>query len=387
MYALDGIRVVDLSTMIAGPFCTMLLADMGADVIKVEPPDGDPWRQMGLAFLGANRGKRSIAVDVRKDEGGEIFRKLISTSDILVENFRPGIWQKLGLDYQSLCRIKPDLIYISIPAFGSTGPYVMLPGYDGLPQVLSGQSVSQGGIGNPPVFLKRPSNDYAAAMLSAYGAMLALYVRAKQGKGQYVETSIIDAAVAMQASDFIDYPGMQRQFHGDADLKGVKATCRLYKAQDGRWFFVLCTNEAQCRALAQVLGRDDLLNDPRFHTPQKREENDAALVDILANAFSAKPAQQWLALLEEAAVPCAPSLTVDEILKDPHYLANELVVDHDHPVLGRVRQTGIGPKLSQTPGRIWRPAPVVGQHTNEILIELGYSEEQIADLRAKRIIA
>jgi len=304
----------------------------------------------------------------------------------VVENARFGVWHKLGLDYESLREVKPDIIYVSILGHGSTGPYSTWPGYDPLLQARSGQMVGQGGLGKTPVFHKVALNDYAAPMLGAFGAMLALYVRAKTGRGQHIETSLTNAAVALQGHEFIDYPGFERKFRGDQDLKGFSATYRIYEAKTG-WIFVLCTNQDQWRSLCRTLGLEDLLSDPRFETPEKREENDQALVSILSEAFRRKPAYEWLELLEEGGVPCAPQKDVEELLKDPHFLQNELVVDHDHPQFGRVRQTGIGPRLSQTPGRIWRPAPLLGEHTDQVLEQLGYSAEEISQLRQKRVIA
>jgi len=386
MYALDSIRVTDLTTMIAGPFCSTLLADMGADVIKVESLDGDPWRYVGGPFLATNRGKRGIAMDLRKEEGREIFHKLVATSDILVENARFGVWHRLGLDYESLSKIKPDLVYVSVLGHGSTGPYSTQPGYDPLLQARSGQMVGQGGLGKTPVFHKVAINDYAAPMLGAFGAMLALFVRTKTGKGQHVETSLTNASMALQCHEFIDYAGFERKFRGDTDLKGFRATYRIYETERG-WLFLFCINEEQWRNLCHTLGLENLLSDSRFKAPQKREENDQALVSILSETFRQKPASEWLRLLEEVRVPCAPQKDIEELLKDPHFLQNELVVDHDHPEFGRTRQVGIGPRLSETPGRIWRPAPRLGEHTDQILEELGYSPEEIGELRQKRIIA
>lgn len=371
--------------MIAGPFCSTLLADMGADVIKVEALDGDPWRYMGGPFLTTNRGKRGIAVDLRKEEGREIFRKLVSTSDIVVENARFGVWHRLGLDYESLRKVKPDIIYVSVLGHGSTGPYSTWPGYDPLLQARSGQMVGQGGLGKTPVFHKVPLNDYAAPMLAAFGAMLALYVRAKTGEGQHVETSLTNASIALQCHEFISYAGFERKFRGDTDLKGISATYRIYETAKG-WLLVFCINEEQWRSLCRTLGLDNLLSDPRFKTPQKREKNDQPLVSILSEAFGKKPADEWLKLLEEAQVPCAPQKDMEELLRDPHFLQNELVVDHDHPQFGRTRQTGIGPRLSETPGRIWRSAPLLGEHIDQVLEELGYSSEEISELRQKRVI-
>ncbi len=385
MYLLDGIRVTDLTTMIAGPTCSLLLADMGADVIKVEPLDGDPWRRVGGAFMTTNRGKRAIAVDLRKEAGQNICRRLIATTDIVVENARLGVWHRLGLDYESLRSVKPDVIYVSVSGYGSTGPYSSWPGYDPLLQARSGQMVGQGGIGKTPVFNKVPLNDYGAPMLAAFGAMLALYVRATTGEGQYVETSLLNSSVALQCHEFIDYAGFERKFRGDSDLKGLSATYRLYETKEG-WLFVLCTNEDEWRSLCRTLELENLASDPRFDSPQGREENDPALVCILSEAFQKKPADEWLKLLEQARVPCAPQKNVEEVLVDPHFLQNQLVVDHDHPLFGRVRQTGIAPKLSETPGRVWRPAPLLGEHTDQVLTELAYSAEETSDLRRHGVV-
>lgn len=385
MYALDGIRVIDLTTMIAGPYCSTLLANMGADVIKVEPPDGDPWRAVGGGFLTTNQGKRAIAIDLRSEEGREIFKKLVAASDILVENARFGVWHRLGLDYESLRQVKADIIYVSVLGHGSTGPYSTWPGYDPLLQARSGQMVGQGGPGKTPVFHKVALNDYAAPMLAAFGAMLALYARNRTGQGQHVETSLTNAAVALQCHEFLDYPGFERRFRGDPALKGFGATYRLYETQKG-WLFILCTSDAHWQSLCGTLGLESLLSDSRFETPEKRAENDPALVSILSEAFDKKPAAEWVRQLEEKGVPCAPQGEMDDLPKDPHFLQNELVVDHDHPQFGRVRQTGIGPRLSETPGRIWRPAPLLGQHTDQVLQELGYSPDGIRELRQRRVV-
>jgi formyl-CoA transferase len=275
MYALDGIRISDTTTMLNGPYATMLLSDMGADVIKIEAPDGDPWRSVGGGFLACNRGKRSIAVDMKKDEGKKIVFDLISMSDLFAENARWGVWHRLGLDYESLVEIKPDIIYLSILGHGSSGPFSTRPAYDPLLQSRSGQMVAQGGFGKPPVFHKIPINDQAGPMLAAYGAMLALLTRARTGKGQHVETSLTNAAVAMQSGDFMDYPGMERRYLGNTDIKGLNATHRLYEAADGRWIFVLCPTEGHWRNLCQAMALENLLSDPRFATQDKRSENDS----------------------------------------------------------------------------------------------------------------
>jgi len=386
MYALDGIRITDFTTMMNGPWTTALLSDMGAEVIKIEPPDGDPWRRSAGGFQGCNRGKRSIALDLKKPEGKEIVHRLIARSDIVAENARWGVWHKLGLDYEAVVKIKPDLIYLSVLGHGSTGPYSTWPAYDPLLQCRSGQMVTQGGLGKPPVFHAVAINDAAGPMLAAYGVVLALMVRNKTGKGQHIETSLTNAAVAMQSGDFVDYPGMQRKYLGDTGILGLSATHRHYQAGDGRWLFVLCPHEEHWQGLCRAMSLLRLLSDPRFATGEKRVANNGALVEILSAAFKGKPAADWIAALRQAGVPVTLGQTLDELLNDPHCRENNVFDDKDHPQWGRVRTVGIGPRFSEMSGIIRRPAPLLGEHTPEVLTELGYSKEQIVRLQASKVV-
>ncbi|MEE9611476.1 MAG: CoA transferase [Desulfatiglandales bacterium] len=386
MHPLDGIRVVDITTMLNGPYTAMLLSDMGADVIKVEPPDGDPWRFIAGGFMACNRGKRAIVCDLKKDEGRQIAYDLIARSDILIENARWGVWHKLGLDYESLVEINPDIIYVSALGHGSTGPYSKAPGFDPLLQTRSGQSVGQGGLGKPPVFHRLPINDQATPLLAAYGAVLALLARVRTGRGQHVETSLTNASIAMQSADFIDYEGMERKYLGDTDILGLNATHRHYQAGDGRWIFVFCPREEHWQSLCKVMGLDSLLSDPRFETPEKRVENDEALVETLRDAFSDKPSSEWMAALPQTDVPVSLGQTVAELMKDPHCQENDLFDEREHPQYGHVKQHGIGPRFSDMSGIIRRPAPLLGQHTEEVLLELGYSKKRITELQEKKAV-
>jgi crotonobetainyl-CoA:carnitine CoA-transferase CaiB-like acyl-CoA transferase len=385
MHALDGIRVVDFTTMWNGPYATLLLSDMGADVLKVEPPDGDPWRRSIGGFLGCNRGKRSISLDLKKTQAKEIVHQLIADADIVVENARWGVWHKMGLDYDAVKKIKPDIIYLSALGYGSTGPLASRPAFDPVMQCRSGQMANQGGFGEPPVYHAIAINDCAGPMLGAYGVVLALLVRARTGKGQHIETSLTNAAAVMQAGKFIDYPGMAHTSAGKPDMKGLSATWRLYQAGDGRWLMVLCATEEHWRKLCQTLDRTALLADPLFETKEKRAENDGALEEILAAAFRGKPAGEWIAALQEARVPAALSQTYLEVLGDPHVLANDLFDCKSHRQFGETRAVGVTPRFSEMTGVIARPTPLLGEHTREVLSGLGYSEGQIAELEATNV--
>ncbi|MDY6892833.1 MAG: CoA transferase, partial [Chloroflexota bacterium] len=318
--------------------------------------------------------------------GKEIVYKSVASSDLFLENFRPGTTERLGMDYETIRKIKPDIVYVSLLGHGSAGPYRTFPGFDPLFQARSGIMVGQGGIGNQPVFLAVAINDYGGAMLGAYAAVLGLLVRARTGQGQHVETALTNSAAALQVTDFLDYKGKVHKNRGGVDLLGLNATCRLYETAD-KWIFVLCAKVKHWRSLCKVLGREELIADPRFKNEKARESNNESLVAILENEFARSPAAEWLDALEKAGVPCAPQLVLEDVLEDPHWLINELWAEHDHPELGRAKMTGLTAKLRETPGRIWRPAALLGQHTDQVLTELGYSQSEIADLRTKKVVA
>jgi len=386
MHVLDGIRIIDFTTMINGPTTTLLLSDMGADVIKVEPPDGDTWRIMAGGFLGCNRGKKSIAVDLKKPEGLAVVRRLIAASDMVVENARWGVWHRLGLDYGSVCEIRPDIIYVSVLGHGSTGPYSDWPAYDPLLQCRSGQMTAQGGLGKPPVFHAVAVNDQACPMLGAYGAMLALLDRARTGKGQHVQTSLTNTSVVMQSGNFIDYAGMARTDPGGTGILGLSALYRHYQGADERWLFVLCVDEDHWTDLCNVTGQQALLSDVRFGTSEKRAENDAALTETLEPVFRTRLALEWASLLQQAGVPAALGQTFEELLNDPHCKETGAFEEQVHPEYGWVRFVGVAPRFSGMSGIIRRPAPLLGEHTEEVVSDLGYAEGELSALKANRVI-
>jgi crotonobetainyl-CoA:carnitine CoA-transferase CaiB-like acyl-CoA transferase len=388
MHPLDGIRVLDFSTMLNGPYATALLSDMGAEVIKIEPPDGDSWRAVGGGFIACNRGKRAICVDLKKEEAKPIIHSLIERSDILVENARWGVWHRLGLDYESVSKLKPDLIYVSVLGHGSSGPLSASPGYDPLLQSRSGLSVTQGGMGKPPVFHAIPLNDLATPMLGAWGAVLALLarVRSKSGRGQQVESSLTNASIALQSGNFLDYAGIKRKYPGEPGIKGLSATHRLYKTKDERWIFILCYKPEHWPSLCRVLEQERLMSDPRFEQESSRRENDPFLVDILVEVFQGKTSKEWLEALLKAGVPAALGQGAEEVIKDPHGDANNYFAEIQDPDFGPVRLPGVGPQFSEMSGVIRRSAPKLGQHTIEVLKELGYSEERIKTLLDQRVV-
>jgi crotonobetainyl-CoA:carnitine CoA-transferase CaiB-like acyl-CoA transferase len=387
MMALEKIRVADFTTMLAGAGVCRELADLGADVIKIEPIDGDSWRMLAGGFMGVNRGKRGVVIDLRKEEAKPIALKLIVSCDMVVENSRPGIMRKLGVDYESVKKIKPDILYISMPAFGSKGPDAERPGYDPLFQAMSGQMEGQGGPGHTPVFHKIQLNDEMGPMLGAFGASLALFNKLRTGQGQFVETSLLRSAVTLQSGNFIQYKGMKRKYLGKPDIKGLAALDRLYQGIDGGWLYVYCPKDEHWKALCKVLGLTALTTDPRFATPGARKKHDKELTAILEETFFTTPANAWALLLALQGVPAAQGQGIVDLLQnDAHCKATGVYEFQEHPQWGKVQLQGINAEFSETPGKVQRPGPMLGEHTTEVLLEIGYTKEQIEDFKAKKLV-
>jgi crotonobetainyl-CoA:carnitine CoA-transferase CaiB-like acyl-CoA transferase len=384
-HALEGVRVVDLTNYIAGSLCGMLLADYGADVIKVESLEGDSFRTFGLGFMGWNRGKRSVALDLKRDEGRWLLQELAVRADVVVENFRYGVAERLGADYETLALQNPRLVYCTIAGFGVDGPYAEKPAFDPLFQARSGAMAAQGGPGQPPVFLSAAITDYSAAVLATYGIAAALFERERSGQGQRVVTSLTNATIAGQSGSFVFYEGAAPEQQGGPDFLGPSAVVRSYQAGDG-WLFLACRREEQWSALARVLGRPELAQRHSWEAAGAAPA-DGALGQALASIFRQDPLATWLARLDGAGVPCAPVPGLMQLLRDEHLEANALMTDHDHPQWGHIRQTGLLVKLSRTPGCLQRRAPLLGEHTREVLAELGQTEEEIGQLRENGVIA
>jgi crotonobetainyl-CoA:carnitine CoA-transferase CaiB-like acyl-CoA transferase len=382
-YALENIKVVELGGYIVGSYCATLLADMGADVIKVEAMTGDGLRGQLGAFQGWNRGKRGMAIDLHLPEGKAILRKLITRADVLVQNLRQGVAERWEADYPTVSQYNQRLVYLAMPGYGQSGPYIERPAFDPLLQAMSGVMQAQGGDGNPPVYLRAAVTDFAGAMLGAWGVAMALYARVKTGKGQFLHGALLNAAVAVQAAEFIDYEGKQDEPRFGS--VGINAVYRMYQAKDG-WFFIGCENEAQWQALCKATGKPELVTDKRFTDADARTANMSALSVILEPLFTTGTVRYWLNRLDKAKVPCSRVDYFREMFDNPHLLENGLIAEHESADVGPVKQLGMALKLSGTPGNLQRAAPGLGQHNDEVLTEIGYSPQEITRLREKEVI-
>ena len=402
MQPLEGIRVLDLTRALAGPYCTMMLADLGADVIKVERPGrGDDSRGWGPPFVGqpygpytgesayfiaANRNKRSITVNLKSPEGQEIVRRLAATSDALVENFRTGVLDGMGLGYEDLHALYPRLVYCSISGYGRTGPYAERPGYDFIIQAEGGMMGITGPEEGPPSRVGVPIVDITAGMFAAAGVLAALRSRDHTGDGQLVDISLLDTQVALLANVGSNYliGGVPPRRLGNAHPN--IAPYEAFRARD-RWFALAAANERQWATLCGAIGRPGLKDDPRFATNGARVSNRPALVELLNDVFATRDAGEWLANLREAGLPCGPINTVPDVFGHPQAQARDLALEAEHPTAGSIQMTGFPYKLSQTPAEVRRPPPLLGQHTEEVLVDLlGYSADQVTALREGEII-
>jgi formyl-CoA transferase len=380
----------------------MMLGDLGADVIKVERPGrGDDSRGWGPPFVGepygpypgesayfiaANRNKRSVTVNLKSAEGQEIVRRMASVSDALVENFRTGVLDGMGLGYDDLHTLNPRLVYCSISGYGRTGPYAERPGYDFIIQAEGGMMGITGPEEGPPSRVGVPIVDITAGMFAATAILAALHARDRTGEGQLVDISLLDTQVALLANVASNYlvGGAEPRRLGNAhpNIAPYEAFC----ARD-RWFALAAANERQWATLCDVIGRPDLRDDPRFATNGERVANRPALLEVLGATFATRDAGEWLADLREAGLPCGPINAVPDVFAHPQAQARGLALEAEHPTAGPVQLTGFPYKLSQTPAEVRQPPPLLGQHTEEVLVDLlGYSVEQVAAFRGREII-
>lgn len=377
---LEGLTVVDFSRLFAGPLCTMTLADLGADVIKVEAPGGDDARHFGPPFLGGegmnfmalNRGKRSVVLDLKTDRGREAARRLTRRADIVVENFRPGVAERLGIGYEDVRAGNEAVIHCSISGFGPAGELSERPALDLILQAVSGVMARQAdGDGAPRLLCVTIADTYAAAQ-AVQGILAALFVRERAGAGQRVEVSLLESILSAQAYRIICDPE-RLEFPGWDDTVPYQA----FEAGDGEWIAVAVVSPATWRALCSAIELPGLAGDERFASNPSRVDNRDELIPILDREFSKRSRADWLGTLDAAGVPCAPVQELRELMTDPSMLASGVLAELDHPTAGRVRTLGPGIRLSRTPASVGTPAPRLGEHTAEILESLGMDPAEL----------
>ncbi|MEX2460991.1 MAG: CaiB/BaiF CoA-transferase family protein [Paenibacillaceae bacterium] len=395
MNVLEDIKVLDLSRTLAGPFCTMLLGDMGADIIKVEQPGtGDEtrkftpptWDGVSTYYLASNRNKRSIAIDIKSEDGKEIIYKLAKESDVFVENFRTGALDKLGLGYEQMKKINPRLIYCSISGFGRTGPEKNRAGYDLLLQGYGGLMSVTGHPGEPPVKVGESIVDMNAGLFAAFGILTGIIARGKTGKGQFIDVSLLDSQVTMLNYLATSYlatgksPGRMGSAHPSI------APYQAFPAKDMDIILAVPNNglwEKCCLAMGWL----DLAEDPRFKTNEDRIAHRTILVELISGRLSQVESKEIFERMDAAGVPCGPIHTVEQVLNHPHVLAREMILEIEHPIVKNLKMAGFPVKMSETPASVRRHPPLLGEHTEEILSELGLSHDQIEELLKKKAVA
>lgn len=392
--ALDGYRVLDLSRILSGPYCTMALADFGAEVIKVERPgSGDDTRAWGPPFVGGqsayylsiNRSKRSITVDLGQEQGREIIYALARVCDVAIENFRPGTADRIGVGYERLRQENPQLIYCSISGFGQDGPYRDRPGYDALAQAMSGMMYITGEPDGPPTKHGMSIADIGAGMWAALAIVSALLARERTGEGQYIDISLLDAQISWLTYTAGSYfaTGRNPERYGSAHPSIVPY--QPFATADG-YLMLAVGNDRLWQRFCEVVNRPELGTRSGFATSAERVVNRGAVIDVVAEIMRQRSTAEWMSMLEEAGIPAGPINTVAQALNDPHVLAREMVVPLNHPTAGKISMTGNPAKFSATSGETPSAPPLLGEHTDEILRSLGYTESRIAELRAQAIV-
>lgn len=392
MLPLAGIKVVDLTRILSGPYCTMILADLGAEVIKIESPEGDDTRQWGppfvhgesAYFLSINRNKKSIVLNLKHEKAKEVFFKLVQTADVVVENFRPGTMERLGIGYETLKQHNPRIILASISGFGQTGPYAHKPGYDLLAQGMGGLMSVTGEADRPPVKAGYSLADVGAGMWAAFGIMVALWERESSGEGQWVDASLLDTMISWQTYLAGNYFATRQNPKPLGGAHPNIVPYQVFKASDG-YFILAVGNDSHWNSFVKAM-KMEVFEDPRFATNPDRVRNRDVLIPIMEEIFKQKTVKEWIELFEGIKIPCGPVNKFSDILNDPHVLAREMVVKVPHDEWGMLEMLGIPIKLSRTPGKIRSVPPKLGEHTEEVLTNLGYDETEIEALEVSGAI-
>ncbi len=395
MKALEGVRVLDLTRALAGPFCTLMLGDYGADVIKIElPGSGDDTRTWGPPFIGEesayflsiNRNKRSLTLNFREPKAVEVFLKLAKDADIIVENFTPGVMKRLGIDYETVKGVNPGIIFCSISGFGQTGPYQARPAYDQIMQGISGLMSITGEPAGEPEKIGIAVTDIGAGMWAAFSVLAALRHRYETGAGQYIDVAMLDAQVAWLTYQagyyFANNAPPQRLGKAHPTLVPYQG----FMGSDGKYFNVAVGSERLWERFCQGIKREDLKDDPEYATNGDRVRNREKIVPLLQEFFLMRPSVDWVADLQAVSVPAGPINDLADVFSDPQVLHRDMLLEMPHPTLGSIKQTGLPLKFSATPGSLDRHPPLLGEHNDEILAELGYSEDDIRQMGEGRVI-
>jgi crotonobetainyl-CoA:carnitine CoA-transferase CaiB-like acyl-CoA transferase len=385
---LEGVKVLDLTTVMAGPYCSMVLGDMGAEIIKIENfPEGDASRRFdpkvndeSYCYAVLNRNKKSLALNMKDPRGKEVFMKLAAKADIIAENFRPGVVKKLGIDYDSVCKFNPGVIYASMSGFGQTGPYGKKGGFDIVAQGMSGIMMMTGYPGGRPAKVGIAMNDISSGVTALYGILGAYIGRLRSGKGQYLETSLLEAGLAWTHWESGAYFGSGELPTATGTRHRRSTPYQAYKTQDGYVTVGANNNKLWTNFCTIVCNKPEWMTDPRFKDLPSRLKNIDELEMEIEQVFATRPTAHWVEKLDEATVPGGPVYTYDQILNDPHIKARKMVVEIDHPKIGRMKSLGLPIKSTGELTAIRQPAPWLGQHTDETLRGAGYGDAEISAL-------